>query len=240
MYARLREDLRASIVNGEYAVGSYLPTEAELGKMFGASRHTVREALRGLVELGMIERRQGAGSKVVPFSLDNVLVQSVAHSFSEIWGTAKVSRLVVDDSKVVALGHADSDLVGVPVGSRWLRIEAERVTIEGNRLISTMVIFAHARFTAILKDVGNTQMPLFAIVEKHSGERVEEAVVEISTCYLTKQEAARLGQEEGSAGLKVVRRYLDVSGSTMLVGINYHPAETFTYKIRMERKPDPS
>jgi DNA-binding GntR family transcriptional regulator len=240
LYARLREDLRASIEKGEYAVGDYLPTEAELCRTFGASRHTVREALRGLVEAGMIERRQGAGSKVVPFSLDKVLVQSVAHSFAEIWETAKATRLTVGSSEIAALDDAESDLMGVPVGSRWLRIEAERRTLEGNRLINTMVIYAHARFNHILKDLGNIQMPLFAIVESHSGERVEEAIVEISTCYLTKPEAERLHQDEGSAALKIVRRYLDVSGSTMLVGVNYHPAETFTYKIKMERKPDRS
>ena len=42
-----------------------LPTESELCDEFNASRFTVREALRRLVEQGMVQRRQGAGSIVV-------------------------------------------------------------------------------------------------------------------------------------------------------------------------------
>ena len=43
-----------------------LPTESELCEEFGASRYTVREALRRLVDQGMVHRRQGAGSVASP------------------------------------------------------------------------------------------------------------------------------------------------------------------------------
>ena len=50
---------------GKYPVDMRLPTESELCDEFNASRFTVREALRRLVEQGMVQRRQGAGSIVV-------------------------------------------------------------------------------------------------------------------------------------------------------------------------------
>jgi hypothetical protein len=42
-----------------------LPTESELCDEFNASRFTIREALRRMLEQGMVQRRQGAGSVVV-------------------------------------------------------------------------------------------------------------------------------------------------------------------------------
>ena len=45
----------------EDSVDTRPPTESELCDEFNASRFTVREALRRLVEQGMVQRRQGAG-----------------------------------------------------------------------------------------------------------------------------------------------------------------------------------
>jgi len=55
----------ARIAGGEYPVGSLLPKEVELSRTYGASRHTMREALRRLSEAGMVLRRRRAGTEVI-------------------------------------------------------------------------------------------------------------------------------------------------------------------------------
>ena len=57
--------LRARVEAGVYPLETSLPTESELCDEFEASRYTVREALRRLVDQGMVHRRQGSGSVVV-------------------------------------------------------------------------------------------------------------------------------------------------------------------------------
>lgn len=54
----------AMIRSGEVEVGALLPTEIELCAQFGVSRHTVREALRRVESMGLIERRRGSGTRV--------------------------------------------------------------------------------------------------------------------------------------------------------------------------------
>src|SRR5688572_5996022 len=52
------------IQSGRLKRGDRLPSEAELGRRFGASRITVGRAVRDLQTAGLVERRAGSGSYV--------------------------------------------------------------------------------------------------------------------------------------------------------------------------------
>src|SRR5579863_6499606 len=67
-YVQILNVLHQRVESGEYPLEERMPTESELCDEFGASRFTVREALRRLVDHGMVQRRQGAGSIVVAAS----------------------------------------------------------------------------------------------------------------------------------------------------------------------------
>lgn len=58
--------LLADIVSGTHAEGSRLPAERELAKQLGASRPTLREALRRLGEWHLVAPRRGSGVVVRP------------------------------------------------------------------------------------------------------------------------------------------------------------------------------
>ncbi|MBN7769110.1 FCD domain-containing protein [Marinobacter daepoensis] len=58
------ESLRQTIENGDWQVGARLPVEADLSDALGVSRNTIREAVRVLVHVGMLETRQGDGTYV--------------------------------------------------------------------------------------------------------------------------------------------------------------------------------
>ena len=56
--------LHTSIESGVYKPGDRLPSEAELGAMFGASRITVAKAVLELQRMNLVTRRPGAGTHV--------------------------------------------------------------------------------------------------------------------------------------------------------------------------------
>jgi GntR family transcriptional regulator, transcriptional repressor for pyruvate dehydrogenase complex len=60
----VREQLESAISRGTFKPGARLPSERELVEQFGVSRVSIREALRSLEALGMIEIRRGRGSFV--------------------------------------------------------------------------------------------------------------------------------------------------------------------------------
>lgn len=63
--------LEARIAADEWAIGARLPTESELMTQLGVGRSTVREAIRTLARVGMVQVRQGDGTYVTGRPLDN-------------------------------------------------------------------------------------------------------------------------------------------------------------------------
>jgi DNA-binding FadR family transcriptional regulator len=56
--------LEARIAAGEWPIGTRLPAEPELMTQLGVGRSTVREAIRTLVRVGLVQVRQGDGTYV--------------------------------------------------------------------------------------------------------------------------------------------------------------------------------
>lgn len=63
--SQIAEQIRASILAGEFAPGDKLPPERELADMFGVSRPSVREALNMLASSGLVMSYQGGGTVVL-------------------------------------------------------------------------------------------------------------------------------------------------------------------------------
>ncbi len=60
------EALLAELVRGNFPPGTRLPAEREMARQLGASRPTLREALRRLGEWNLVEPRRGSGIVVRP------------------------------------------------------------------------------------------------------------------------------------------------------------------------------
>lgn len=65
----VQQRVKQFIVDNGYMAGDALPSEAELTKLLGVSRPSLREALRVLGTLGVVKSRHGQGTYVGRFSL---------------------------------------------------------------------------------------------------------------------------------------------------------------------------
>ena len=64
-YQQLAQALREQILTGSLNASEQLPTEMALAEAYQLSRQTVRQALSLLVQEGLIEKRQGSGSRIL-------------------------------------------------------------------------------------------------------------------------------------------------------------------------------
>ena len=130
--------LQGEIAAGNPAVGRLLPGEHELCARFGVSRHTVREALRDLANLGLVDRRQGSGTRVISAMPRGRYVQSM-RTLEELRQYAIDTRHIIRTVNAsVELTGAEADAVGAKSGERWVRIEGTRV--DGEEAICATVV----------------------------------------------------------------------------------------------------
>lgn len=87
----ITEQIISAIRQGEYPVGSQLPSERQIAEQMKVSRNSVREALRALQIIGIIESKAGMGTYVcrngeTRIDLNKVIsfVEGSKHLF-EIW-----------------------------------------------------------------------------------------------------------------------------------------------------------
>ena len=59
-YEEVVEQIKQAVYDGKMVIGDKLPSENEMVQQFGVSRSVVREALRSLEQIGLVEVRQGA------------------------------------------------------------------------------------------------------------------------------------------------------------------------------------
>ncbi|TPQ18398.1 FadR/GntR family transcriptional regulator [Streptomyces sporangiiformans] len=65
----LQERIKKLIIDRRLPSGATLPTEPELMELLGVSRNSVREALKALQAMGIVEIRHGFGTYVGPMSM---------------------------------------------------------------------------------------------------------------------------------------------------------------------------
>jgi DNA-binding FadR family transcriptional regulator len=105
LYRQIADQLRQLIDDGEYGVGSRLPTERELAEQLGVSRPTVREALIALEVEGRLRIRVGSGIYVIdqpPTALVAAANPPIEGSFEILRARAFVESAVAEEAAHLA------------------------------------------------------------------------------------------------------------------------------------------
>lgn len=236
LHAQVARDLIDGIAAGRFPVGSILPTELELSDSYGASRNTVRAALQELQDLGLISRKRRAGTRV------EAAVPSVGYrqSISSVEGLmqfgAEHSRTVVATETVVA-GRALARELGCSAGTRWLHVTSLRHAVDRAEPIGLTESYLDTRHAGLADEIAAFPAVLISsLVETREGRRIAEIAQDIDAALITPAQAALLSCEPNTAGLRLVRRYLDPAGVSFLITVTVHPADRFTFSLRLRRE----
>lgn len=120
LHVSVQESLKAYIVENRLAPGVPLPAEAELAQRLGVSRGSVREAIRALESLGIVESRRGIGVFVAAFSfaplLDNLAfgLRDALREISDMLQIRRALEVALIGESLGAMPDADiADLRGI-------------------------------------------------------------------------------------------------------------------------------
>lgn len=227
-YAVVAEALIEDILSGRYPVGATLPTEHALCKQFDISRHTTREAIRRLQNLGLVTRRAGVGTIVRSDRIAQRYVQ-VGDTVSDLYQYAQDMALNVLEVTDI---EADSDtaaLLGCAVGQAWARLQGLRgMDPDALPMALTDVYIARA-YRGILGDIDGAGLPIWSLIETRYGVVPTEVRQQITATVLGVDDAAKLRATAGEPALRITRHYLSEPSGVYEVASNLYPAGRFSY-----------
>lgn len=203
LYMQLQRALRDAIANDLVAVKDAIPTERELATDFDISRITVRKALEGLVEEGLLTRRHGAGTFVTGGRVDKSF--SKLSSFSEDMR----ARGLEPSSKWLSKSHGsvtpeEALSLGLSPGSKIYRFQRVRYANEKPMAIEHSTIPSYSLASASV--VGES---LYAALDL-AGSRPVRALQRLRAIIFDAEQASILEVAVGAPGLFIERRgFLD-------------------------------
>lgn len=229
-YRQLTATLRAAIASGECPVGSLLPTEIEISRRFGVSRHTVRESLRILESAGLIQRRRRVGTIVTAQNEPTEFVQPLP-GFDEVLQYGRDIRLVID-SYDGPFACPLAEQLGLKA-KKWMRIEGRRGPEARLLGLTTVVIRRDCVPPRSLLE--NSETSLGELIEKSTDVVVGRIEQEISAITIDRGTARILKSTTGAPALRARRLYYEKRGDLFLATESIHPADRFSYKLTFTR-----
>ena len=220
LYIQLQTILREAIKRRVLPPNSAILPERELAEEYSVSRITVRKALEGLAEEGLLTRRRGAGSFVAGSRVEKNF--SMLSSFSEdmasrgrrphsVWVSRSTGNVTPTES--LSLGLSPGAVV-----YRFTRIRyaddtpmaLEYATVPGYCLPS-------------LEAVGQS---LYEALGK-AGHRPARALQRLRAVVFTPEQAEALGVPLGEAGLLIERRGFLRDGRACEFTISYYRGDAY-------------
>lgn len=233
-YLQVARQLIAGISSGRTPVGSQLPTELELCEQLGISRFTAREAVRVLVDGGLVVRRQRSGTTVVATPDDSRFSHSLA-SLRDLHQYAKNTTLRLVYIGHQAIGRREARELGLPAGEEWVYATGIRLDPHKARPFGVTRLYINPALRGIEAKLRERRTAVYEMLEREYGLAIERVEQELSGVALDVDDAANLGVEAGHAALRIVRRYFDADGRLVEVADNIHPSDRFSYRMQLTR-----
>ncbi|NJM81920.1 MAG: FadR family transcriptional regulator [Tabrizicola sp.] len=216
---RVGEQLRMLIASGNIAAGEKLPSENELARALQVSRPVVREALRGLSMMGIVESRQGGGCFVTDLDPKRLMeplsfyLQLRDYSMDELFrarqlidsgiaGDAARNATADQRTRLIELARLGKELVDDPVGFRVLDAQFHGLISE-------------ASGNAFLLSVSNSLYSL-AIDLRRKASEMPGVLTQSAADHIAIAEAIRDASSDGAS--RAMGRHVDhIRATTSLV-----------------------
>ncbi|MBW4331203.1 GntR family transcriptional regulator [Stakelama sp. CBK3Z-3] len=96
VYLRLRAQIAAAILRGEYAAGDQLPSVRALAADYGANPLTVAKAYQTFQDDGYVEVRRGVGMFVLPGAVERLRTAERNRFLSNQWPRIREQMALLD------------------------------------------------------------------------------------------------------------------------------------------------
>jgi DNA-binding FadR family transcriptional regulator len=206
VYEAVQDAIKAHISEQGLRPGDMLEPEGRIAERLGVSRVTVREAVKALSSLGILESRRGSGVFVREFSFDALLdnlpygLLTDLRKLDEVLEIRRVLETGLVERAVAAMGPArPSDLRGV-VARMWTHLDAPDALAADDR----------AFHRTLFADLGNeTVLRLLDVFWRAFATAVARVDLRTDDPARTVEDHAAIAEAVGAGDAGRARRALD-------------------------------
>ncbi len=221
LYQQLQRSIREAIGSQLLAPDDALPAERQIATDLSVSRITVRKAIEGLVEEGLLVRRQGSGNfvsarieknfaKLTSFSED---MQARGRKPHSVW--LKKTEGTVSPEEALTLGLSP----GTPV----YRFHRVRYADDAPMAVELATVVA-----SCLPSLSAVDNSLYEALEG-AGNRPTRALQRLRALLLNAEQAKLLNAREGDAGLLAERLGFLRDGRAVEFSQSFYRGDTYDF-----------
>lgn len=227
LYYQIAEVLRQRIEDGVLQPGDAIPTEEELQRLFDVSRATVRQAVRQLVNEGLLRLERPRGTFVTRPKLEEVLPELISFSDEVRRQGLAPSARVLSVATEPASAYVAARL-GIAEGAPTLRLDRLRLANDA----PIAVMYSHIGDWVGLDPVDDYGGSLHTLLAQRS-IRLVDADQTIEAATATIEQARLLDYRRGSALLKVDRVTFAGDGRAVEHVVAFYRADRYAYRLRV-------
>jgi DNA-binding GntR family transcriptional regulator len=230
LYHELAEKIEQAIVGGEMPAGARLEDEGTLSERLGVSRPTMRRAIQLLAAKGLLVRRRGLGTQVVPLpSMSRKL--ELTSLWDDLTRLGKhPSTTVIECATVPAPTNVASELA----------VAADSPVLHMRRLRSaddTPIALLENYLPEQYGDITAETMAADGLYETLSrrGVTIRVAHQSMSAVAATTETAALLAVPVGAPLIQMSRTAFDFGGRATETGVHLYRPDLYTFETTLVR-----
>jgi GntR family transcriptional regulator len=227
LYYQAARALEEAIEDGRVPRGSKLDSELDLAEQLGISRPTMRAAIRLLVDKGLLMRRRGIGTTVMPRPVRRAVALTSLYDDLREAGREPTTRVLAFEEASCPLEVAEQ--LGIEPGTPVLRFD--RLRLAG----SDPIAFMRNAVPAGILDIKKEDLERTGLYEllRDGGIRPHVATQRIGARKAGAEEAELLEIEVGDPVLTTNRVAYDANGRAIEYGCHRYPAESYWVEMML-------
>lgn len=230
LYFQIAEQLEKLISEGELPPGTRLDSEVELAENLMVSRPTMRNAIERLVDKGLVVRRRGLGTVVVPRRVRRPLALTSLHDDLEAEGRSPDTSVLKID--VVPADHVVASALGLDEGADVLFLE--RLRAADGAPLALMQNHIPLGFIYPSEDDLEKQ-GLYALLAAN-GVQIQVANQSVGARVATAREARLLQAGRRATVLTMTRVAYNTAGVAVEYAQHVYLAERYSFEMNLVTK----
>jgi GntR family transcriptional regulator len=226
LYYQLAQRMEHAIRAGRLSSGSHLDNEIELARQLNVSRPTVRRAIALLANKGLVIRRHGIGTLVVPVRVRRpVRLSSLYDDLSEA-GQSPTTEVLA----YLTLPASTEVSESLHLRRRAPVLFLERIRFARGQPVALLANYLPIQMREIVTREALRSTGLYQLL-RQGGVHLRLASQSIGAAKADRREARLLKVSPGSALLTMQRTSYEASGKPVEYSSHRYPAERYSFEM---------